>query len=336
MSMKAAVFKEKNGKLEVVQMPIPEPQPRWVRIKVEACGVCHSDFFVKYGGMGNKFPRVPGHEVIGKVDKLGQGVNSEEYGIGKMVGVGWFGGNHCGKCEDCKENEWVHCKESYVCGIHYDGGYAEYMTAPADSLVPIPDCMDPVESAPLLCAGVTVFNSFRNQNIKAPALVGVQGIGGLGHLAIQFCKKMGFEVIALSSGNSKEQLTKELGAHYYVDTSKDGYIDKVKSIGSVKCILVTAPFASAVPGLLECLGTNGKLVILAAFKEPFNASSITMIGGSKSIIGWSSGDSRDSSDTFHFARNNQVKPMVKSFTLEEANEALEGINNARFRNVIKM
>ncbi|KAN0052941.1 hypothetical protein ACTA71_012421 [Dictyostelium dimigraforme] len=334
MSMKAAVFKEKGGKLEVVQMPIPEPKEGWVRIKVEACGVCHSDFIVKNGEMGHSYPRVPGHEVIGKVDKLGKGV--DEFEIGKMVGVGWFGGNHCGKCLYCKENDWVQCKYSYVCGIQYDGGYAEYITAPVDALVEIPDFMDPIESCPFLCAGVTVFNAFRNQNIRVPALVAVQGIGGLGHLAIQFCRKMGFEVIALSNGNSKEQLAKQLGAHHYVDTSKDGYIDKVKSIGSVKCILITAPVPSVIPGLLECLGTKGKLLLLAIFSQPFNASSLPMICGSKSIVGWEAGDSRDSLDTLKFARSNQVKPMIKTFPLEQANEALEGINNARFRNVIKL
>ncbi|EAL70476.1 zinc-containing alcohol dehydrogenase [Dictyostelium discoideum AX4] len=335
-TMKAAAFTQKNGKIEIIELPIPEPTQGWIRIKVHACGVCQGENVCKHGVMGNSFPRVPGHEVVGEIDKLGEGVCNEEYKIGEFVGVGWFGGNQCGKCETCLENEWKHCKKVNTCGVTYDGGYAEYMIAPISALVKIPKGMDPLEAAPLLCAGVTVYNSFRHQDIKVGSLVGVTGIGGLGHYAIQFCKKMGYQVIAMSSGNSKEQLSKELGADYYVDMSKDNYIQEIQSIGSVKCILATAPIASTVQGLLESLGINGKLVILAAFHEPFHADSLTMIGGSKSIVGWASGDNRDSLDTLNFARNNNIKSLVNTFPLEKANEAFENIGQAKFRHVIKL
>ncbi|EGC31798.1 hypothetical protein DICPUDRAFT_156286 [Dictyostelium purpureum] len=330
MSMKAAVFKEKNGQLEIVEKPIPEPAKGWVRIKVISCGVCHSDFAIQHG---NPFPRTPGHEVVGVIDKIGEGVESNKFSLGKLGAVGWFGG-HCGSCPSCLENEWAHCEKGKVCGIHYDGGYAEYMTCPEDALVFVPEGMDPIESAPLLCAGITVYNSFRNLNIKSGSLVGVQGIGGLGHLGIQFCHKMGYEVIAMSGGSSKKELAKKLGAAHYVDMSKD-YIDEMKKIGSVKCILVTAPNAQNIQGMLESLGVNGKLVMLALLPEPFNANAGTLIGGNKSIVGWASGDSRDSADTLHFAKMNGVKPMVKSFPLEQAREALEKISDARFRHVIE-
>ncbi|EGC31808.1 hypothetical protein DICPUDRAFT_39372 [Dictyostelium purpureum] len=336
--MKAAVFKEKNGQLEIVEKPIPEPAKGWVRIKVHSCGVCHSDFVVKSGAFGNPFPRTPGHEVIGVIDKLGDGVDATRFELGKLVGVGWYGGrgeNGCGTCDNCREDQWIFCTHSMVCGIHYDGGYAEYMTCPEDALVFVPEGMDPIESAPLLCAGITVYNSFRNLNIKSGSLVGVQGIGGLGHLGIQFVKKMGYEVIAMSGGSGKKELAKELGAAHYVDMSKD-YIDEMKKIGSVKCILVTAPNAQNIQGMLESLGINGKLVLLALLPEPFNANAGTLIGGNKSIVGWASGDSRDLHDTLVFAKNNNVKPMVKSFPLEQAREALDNIGDARFRHVIKL
>ncbi|KAM9971283.1 hypothetical protein ACTFIW_011260 [Dictyostelium discoideum] len=334
--MKAAVFKQIGGDLEIVEVPVPEPKQGWVRIKVHSCGVCHSDNACKYGNFGNSYPRIPGHEVFGEIEKLGEGVDPNYFKIGKLVGVGWFGGNHCGKCRECLNDQWIFCKESLICGIHYDGGYAEYMVVPSDSLAFVPEGMNAEETAPLLCAGITVFNSFRNQNIKVGSLVGVQGLGGLGHLAIQFCKKMGYEVIAMSSGDQKEKLAKELGAAHYVNISKDGWIDQMKAIGSVQCILLTAPSSSIVQSSLDALGVNGKLVLLAILPEPFNANSLTLIGGNKSIIGWSSGDSRDIEQTLNFANKNQVKAMIKTFPLENVNEALLKIADARFRHVVKI
>ncbi|EGC31809.1 hypothetical protein DICPUDRAFT_92718 [Dictyostelium purpureum] len=329
--MKAVAYKSKGSKLELIELPIPEPKKGEVRLKVISCGICHTDMLC---GVLIQSQRVPGHEVIGSIEKMGEGIDTERFKIGMVVGVGWFGGNHCTKCRSCLEDQWIHCKHQTNCGLHYDGGYAEYMTCPEDALVVIPDGMDPVETAPLLCAGVTVFNGFRNQYIKAGALVGVQGIGGLGHLGIQFCRKMGYEVIAMSYGNHKRELAMQLGANHYVDMSSKDCVEKIQKIGSVKCIICTAPSASALPGLIDCLGVNGKVVVTAAFPEDFSASSIKLIDGSKCVMGWASGDSRDSTDTIHFARLNDIKPMVKVFPLEKAAEALENIDKARFRYVI--
>ncbi|KAK5574740.1 hypothetical protein RB653_009993 [Dictyostelium firmibasis] len=334
--MKAAVFKHKGGDMEIVDIPIPEPKQGWVRIKVHSCGVCHSDNACKFGNLGNSYPRVPGHEVLGEIEKLGEGVDPSYYKIGQIVGIGWYGGNHCGKCRECLNNQWIFCKESLVCGIHYDGGYAEYMVTPSDSLAFVPNGMSAEETAPLLCAGITVFNSFRNQNIKVGSLVGVQGLGGLGHLAIQFCKKMGYEVIAMSSSSSKEQLARELGAAHYIDMSNDGWVNQMKEIGSVQCILLTAPSSKIIQSSLESLGINGKLVLLAILPEPFNTTSRSLLRGNKSIVGWTSGDSRDAQDTLEFANKNQIKAMIKTFPLEKVNEAFVKIADARFRHVIKI
>ncbi|KAN0026664.1 hypothetical protein ACTFIV_007654 [Dictyostelium citrinum] len=305
-TMKAAVFKQKDGDLEIVKLSLPEPKPNWIRIKVHSCGVCHSDYTCKKGVFKNDYPRVSGHEVLGEIEKLGEDVDPIKFKIGQMVGVGWNGGNHCGKCRECLNNQLLFCKNSLITGIHIDGGYAEYMVVPSDALAFIPKGMKPGEVVPLLCAGVTVYASLKNQNIKKGTLIGVLGIGGLGHLAIQFCKKMGNEVIAMSRGTSKEKLSRELGASHFVDISKDGWIDQMKEIGSVGYILLTAPFAHLVQSSLEALGINGKLVILSIIPEPFNVNSLSLIFGNKSIVGWYIGDSKDIEDTLQFANKNQI------------------------------
>ncbi|EGC31799.1 hypothetical protein DICPUDRAFT_82326 [Dictyostelium purpureum] len=335
--MKAAVFKHKGAEIEIVNMPIPEPKKGWIRIKVISCGVCSGDNVARFDGFGGTpYPIVPGHEVIGSIDKLGEDVDANKYKLGSLAGCGWFGGScHKKECEDCTlEDQWVHCKESLAIGTTVNGGHSEYVVIPEDALVIIPDGMDPVSSSPLLCAGLTVFNSFKNQNIRKGALVGVQGIGGLGHLGIQFVKKMGYEVIAMSSGSTKKELAKELGADHYVDMSKD-YVNEMKKIGSVKCILMTAPNKDCFQGLIDSLGTNGKLLVLGAVPESVNLNSLSLIGGNKSIVGWASGDSRQSLETLQYAHSNQVKPMVKEFKLEELQKALDTIGDARFRYVIK-
>jgi len=319
------------GKIEVADVPIPTTGKGQVRIKVISCGICHSDNIPFYGAMGTQFPRIPGHEVLGLVDEIGEGVTGLTKG--QEVGVGWFGGNHCGTCDVCLQNEWLLCKQSQVCGLHYDGGYAEYCVAPADAIVQIPSGMDPIASSPLLCAGVTVYNSFRNQNIKSGSVVGVQGLGGLGHLAIQFVKKMGYQCVALSSGSTKETLARELGAQYYFDMSKPEWVSECQKL-DMKCILVTAPNASIIPSMVNALGVNGKLVLLAAVMEPFPVNGIELLSQKKSIVGWASGDSRDSRDTFVFAKNNCVKPMVQVVKLDEAADRLKNIGEAKFRYVI--
>ncbi|KAN0039839.1 hypothetical protein ACTA71_007076 [Dictyostelium dimigraforme] len=335
-TMKASVFKKKGGDSETMEIPIPFPQKGWVRIKVHCCGVCHSDKLCKDGITNNEYPRVSGHEVIGEIEKLGEGVDENKFKIGKFVGVGWNGGNHCGECRECLNKQFLSCKKSLMSGIDFDGGYAEYMVVPSDAVVIIPDGMNPEETAPLLCAGVTVFSALKKQNIKKGELAGVLGIGGLGHLAIQFCNKMGLEVIALSRGNTKEKVSMELGASHFVDISKDGWIDQIKEIGSVQYILLTAPFAHYVKSSIECLGINGKLILISVILEPFAIDSLSLIIGNKSIEGRYIGDTKDIEETLDFANKNQIKSIIKTFPLEEVNEALVNIANAKFRNVIKM
>ncbi|EGC35895.1 hypothetical protein DICPUDRAFT_47417 [Dictyostelium purpureum] len=328
-TMKAVAYKSKGSELELVEIAIPSPPPGWVRIKVLSCGICHSDIQIK--DLINEL-RVPGHEVIGKIDKLGEGIKG--FTVGEMVGVGFFGGGHCGVCNECLDGEWLDCKCHLPNGLAYNGGYAEYQICPQDALVKVPNGMSPIESAPLLCAGVTVYNGIRNLNLKSGALIGIQGIGGLGHLAVQFARKMGYEVIAMSYGSKKEHLSKELGANHYVDMSKESHYEEIKKIGSVKCIVCTAPSSKEVPKLLNCLGSKGKLLLAAAFEDEFKVAPLSLIFGSKSIISTASGDSRDSQDTLHFANLNNVKPIVQPIPLEKAPEALKNISNARFRYVI--
>ncbi|KAM9972861.1 hypothetical protein ACTFIR_012231 [Dictyostelium discoideum] len=335
-TMSAGVFKKVGGNLEIVKISIPKPKQGWVRIKVHYCGVCHSDNTCKYGVFKNEYPRVSGHEVLGEIEKLGDGVDPIKFKIGQMVGVGWNGGNHCGNCRECLNNNRLFCKNSLVTGISIDGGYAEYIVVPSDGLVFIPEGMNAEETAPLLCAGVTVYCSIKNQNIKKSSLVGVLGIGGLGHLAIQFCKKMGYEVIAMSRGNSKEKTSRELGASHFVDIAKEGWVEQMKQIGSVDCILLTAPFPHLVQPSLEALGVYGKLLLLCIIPEPFSADSLTMISGNKSIVSWYVGNSNEIQDTLDFAHKNQIKPIIQTFQLQDVNEVLDKINEANFRSVIKI
>jgi len=336
--MKAAQFKSKMGPLELVTIPVPVPKKGEVRIEVHACGICHSDVIVKYGAMGNTYPRTPGHEVAGIVDEVGEGVTN--FKKGDHVGVGWFGG-HCGdtvNCEGCRKDAWVCCKSHQTCGISYDGGYAEYMVAPHDAVARLPNDMDFSKAGPLLCAGITTFNSLRQSGGRPGDICVVQGIGGLGHLAIQFANKMGFKVVALSNGKDKEELAKKLGAHVYIDGTKGDAVQQIKALGGASIIMATAPNAKAVEGLIPSLAINGKLLIIAAIMEPLSVNSLFLLSNRCSISGWASGDSRDSEDTVNFAQTSGVETMIETFPLEKAPEALEYMlsNKARFRAVLKL
>src|SRR6266581_5767318 len=263
--MKAVQISKPGGNFEVVERPVPEPGRGQVRIKVEACGICHSDALVKEGQWpGIQYPRVPGHEIAGRIDKVGPDVTL--WKSGQRVGVGWHGG-HCFVCDPCRRGDFVNCKVERITAIHFDGGYAEYMIAPAEGVALMPDDLPADEAAPLLCAGVTVFNALRNSGARAGDLVAVQGIGGLGHLGIQCARQMGFRTIAIGRGGDKEPLARKLGAHEYIDTSEGAPAEAIQKLGGARVILTTAPDAKSISALVDGLAPGGKLVIVGVAPE---------------------------------------------------------------------
>jgi D-arabinose 1-dehydrogenase-like Zn-dependent alcohol dehydrogenase len=324
-----------NGPLEIVEREIPEPGAGQVRIKVEACGICHSDAMTKEGiWPGIEYPRVPGHEVAGIVEAIGAGVAG--WKEGQRVGVGWHGG-HCGYCDSCRRGDFVTCQIApQVPGITYDGGYAEYMVAPAGALALIPHGLAPIDAAPLLCAGVTTFNSLRNSGARAGDLVPILGIGGLGHLAVQFAARMGFKTIAIARGTDKEPLARKLGASHYIDSKTQDAAVELQTLGGAKVVLATVTSGDAMSATLGGLGVNGKLVVLGAAAEPLQVPGIPLILGRRSILGWPSGSSIDSQDTLQFSALTGVRSMNEVFSLERAAEAYAHMmsGKARFRAVI--
>jgi D-arabinose 1-dehydrogenase-like Zn-dependent alcohol dehydrogenase len=298
--------------------------------------LCHSDSFVKEGHFpGIVYPRVTGHEVVGRIDALGEGVTSWKQG--QRVGVGWHGG-HCGLCDACRAGDFILCAKGLVCGFSYDGGYAEYMVAPQEALAAVPDGLDSVAAAPLLCAGVTTFNSLRNSGARGGDLVAVQAIGGLGHLGLQYSRKLGFRTVALSRGEGKRALALELGAHEYIDTDKGDPAAALQKLGGARVILATAPSAQLTGKLVDGLARNGTLLVLGAAVEPIQVSPIQLIGGRKRLQGWPSGTAKDSEETLAFSALMGVASRNEVFPLEKAQEAYERMlgNKARFRVVLKM
>jgi D-arabinose 1-dehydrogenase-like Zn-dependent alcohol dehydrogenase len=324
-----------NGPLEIVEREIPEPGVGSVRVKVEACGVCHSDWFTKEGNWpGIEYPRVPGHEVAGIVDAVGASVAG--WTQGQRVGVGWHGG-HCGYCDSCRRGDFVTCQIApQVPGIAYDGGYAEYMIAPAATLALIPEGLSAVDAGPLMCAGVTTFNSLRNSGARPGDLVAVLGVGGLGHLGIQFAAKMGFKTVAIARGVDKESLSRKLGASYYIDSRAQDAAAELVKLGGARVILATVTSGKAMSAVLGGLGVNGKLMVLGAADAPLEVNAGLMIGGRRSIMGWPSGNSIDSQDTLRFSAQSGVRAMTEVFSLERAAEAYERMmsGKARFRAVL--
>ncbi|MDX1629233.1 MAG: alcohol dehydrogenase [Fulvivirga sp.] len=332
--MKAVQIKEAGGDFEVVDRDQPTPADNEVLIKVEACGICHSDMFVKEGAFpGIEYPRVPGHEVIGIIEQAGS--QAAGFKKGQRVGVGWHGG-HCFQCEPCRRGDFIDCENAKIAGISYDGGYAEYMVAPVEALAAVPDDLKSEEAAPLLCAGITTFNALRNSPARGGDLVAVQGVGGLGHLAIQYAKKMGFEVAAISSTDEKKNLAKDLGADHFI--SGDEPAEKLQALGGARVILATAPSAKAISKVVDGLGIDGQLLIVAAPGEKIEVAPFSLIPGRKSIAGWPSGTAIDSEDTLNFSNLSDVKPMIETFPLEKAAEAYDRMmeNKARFRVVLTM
>jgi D-arabinose 1-dehydrogenase-like Zn-dependent alcohol dehydrogenase len=334
--MIVAQISRAGGPFELVERPIPEPGPGKVLIKVEACGICHSDQIFKEGQWpGMKFPCVPGHEVAGRVEKIGPGVS--RFKAGQRAGVGWNGG-YCTHCEPCREGEFSFCTTGGTTGASFDGGFAEDMVAPETAVAAMPEGIAAVEAAPLLCAGITTYNALRNAGARSGDLVAVQGIGGLGHLAVQYARQSGYRTVAISRGMDKEAFAKELGAHHYIDDSKGDAAAQLQALGGAKVILATAPNAKAISGLAPGLRYKGKLLIVAAPHENIEVSPLLLIMGSRSVNGWYSGYAKDSEDTLNFSVLTGVRPRVEVFPLAQVNEAYARMlsNKARFRVVLKM
>lgn len=279
--MRAVQVPHPTGPLELVESEIPEPGAGSVRVRVDACGICHSDAITKEGLMpGLQYPRVPGHEVAGTINALGLGIVG--WSVGQRIGVGWHGG-HCGACDSCRRGDFVTCKAAQVPGITYDGGYADYVIAPAGALARIPDELSAVEAAPLMCAGITTYNSLRNSGARPGDLVAVLGLGGLGHLGVQFAAKMGFETVAIARGKDEEALARQLGARHYINSQEQNAAVELVKLGGAQVILATAPSGKAMSALVEGLGINGKLVILGAAADPLEVPALSLISGRRSM-----------------------------------------------------
>ncbi len=334
-TMKAVQVSRAGGDFEVVERPVPEPEPFQVRVRVQACGVCHSDVVVKEGvaSYGVTYPRVPGHEVIGVVDAVGPLVS--EWQVGQRVGVGWHGG-HDFVCTACRRGDFINCQNARFTGVSFDGGYAEYLVVPHEALALVPESLDAAEGAPLLCAGITTFNALRHSPALPGDLVAVQGLGGLGHLGVQFANRLGFRTVAVSRGADKEELARKLGADEYVDTEAADPAQALQRLGGARVILTTAPSGKAIEAMLGGLGANGHLLVVAAPPDASELYLATLIGGNHGIQGWASGTAMDSEDTLNFSVLRSVRPMVETFPLERAAEAYNRMlsGKVRFRAVL--
>ena len=334
--MKVAQISKPGGDFQIVEREVPAPGAGQVRIKVQACGVCHSDLLTKEGlWPGIQYPRIPGHEVVGIIDEVGAGVS--EWTIGQRAGVGWHGG-HDGTCTSCRRGDFGNCRNMKIAGISYDGGYQQYMVAPVEALAAIPESLNDAEAAPLLCAGVTTFNALRHSGALPSDLVAVQGIGGLGHLGIQFASKFGYKVAAIGRGSENAALAKKLGASVYIDSKAANAAEALQELGGARVILATAPNSKAMSELIDGLGPNGKLLVIGADFEPIEVTPIQLISGSRTIQGWASGTPTDSEDTLRFAELTGVRPMIETYPLEKAGEAYARMmsGDAQFRVVLTM
>jgi D-arabinose 1-dehydrogenase-like Zn-dependent alcohol dehydrogenase len=334
--MKVVQIPKAGADFEVVEREVPQPGAGHVRIKVQACGVCHSDVLTKEGLLpGIQYPRVPGHEVAGVIDEVGAGVT--EWKKGQRVGVGWHGGQD-GTCLACRRGDFRNCQNLKIAGISYDGGYQQYMIAPVEALAAIPDSLSDAEAAPLLCAGITTYNALRHSGAFPGDLVAVQGIGGLGHLGIQFANKFGYKVAAIGRGPENAALAKKLGATVYIDSKSTNAAQELQKLGGAQVILATAPNSKAMSELIDGLGPNGKLMVVGATFDPIEVTPAQLIFGSKTIQGWASGTPTDSEDTLRFAELTGVRPMIETYPLDKAAEAYARMmsGNAQFRVVLTM
>jgi D-arabinose 1-dehydrogenase-like Zn-dependent alcohol dehydrogenase len=334
-TMRVAQVPRANGNFEVVQLPIPQPGPGTVRVKVQACGICHSDSLAKEGlWPGIQYPRVPGHEVAGVVDAVGEGAAGWERG--QRVGVGWHGG-YCGRCEPCRRGDLFACVTQQVTGITFDGGYGQYMIAPTSAVARMPDELPPIEAAPLMCAGITTYNALRNSGARPGDVVAVLGLGGLGHLAVQYASKMGFNTVAIARGKDKEPLARQLGARVYIDSQSQDPSAELSKLGGANVILATVTAGDAMSAVQGGLAINGTLMVVGAAGS-MEVSPIVLIMGRRSIKGWYSGTSIDTQDTLAFSARSGVRPMNEVFPLDRVSEAYERMmsGKARFRVVLKM
>lgn len=334
-TMRAAQVPAAGEPFELVERPIPEPDPEAVRVAVDACGICYSDSYVREGTRsGIEYPRVPGHEIAGRIDAIGERVGA--WDEGDRVGVGWHGG-HCFTCDPCRRGDFKGCAAVEVTGLTFDGGYAEYATVPAEAVARVPDSLDGVDAAPLLCAGITTFNSLRNAGAGPGDLVAVQGVGGLGHLAIQYARSMGFETVALSRSPDKRDLARSLGADHFVDTGETDPAEALTSLGGARVVLTTAPSADAIADVVGGLGRNGRVVVLGLPHEPVPVDVAHLVGTRGSVTGWASGHAKDSEETLAFSALRDITPGVEVYPLEEVEAAYERMrsNEARFRVVLE-
>jgi D-arabinose 1-dehydrogenase-like Zn-dependent alcohol dehydrogenase len=321
--------------LEVSIWDVPEPTAGQVRVRVQACGVCHSDS-VTVGGLFPwiVYPKVPGHEIIGLVDAIGEGV--PHWKVGQRVGIGWYGG-HCGRCEPCRRGDMVACQNPMIPGVTYDGGYADYVVAPADALAAVPSGFESADAAPLLCAGITTFNALRNTGARPPDTVAVLGLGGLGHLGVQFAAKMGFNTVAIARGADKAKFAHDLGARHYIDSAKENVAETLKKLGGARVILATVTDAGAMSAAIGGLGYAGEFVILGVPGEPLQVSAVPLVLQRQSVHGWPSGTSIDSEDTLQFSESTNVRPLIEKYPLDRAAEAYGRMmsGKARFRVVLE-
>ncbi|MEA2295803.1 MAG: hypothetical protein QOE86_3442 [Solirubrobacteraceae bacterium] len=334
--MRAVQVPEQGATLELVEREAPRPGRGQALVRVQACGICHSDVMSQHGGFpGMSWPRIPGHEIAGVIEELGDGVEGWE--TGQRVGVGWFGGN-CGHCVPCRRGDLISCVNLKIPGITFDGGYADYVVVDSGALASIPEDLSAEDAAPLLCAGITTYNALRRSGAYGGDLVAVLGVGGLGHLGVQFAAKLGFETAAIARGTEKEELARKLGAHHYIDSTASDPGQELQKLGGAKVILATVTSAQAMTAVIGGLGVRGKLIVVGASMDPIEVPPAMLIGGSKSIVGHASGTSRDSEDTLGFSTLSGVRPMIETYPLEQAPAAyvrkLSG--DARFRVVLTM
>ncbi len=332
--MRAVQAPEPGGALALVERDLPEPGAGQVRVTVQACGVCHSDSLTVEGHMpGIEYPRIPGHEVAGVIDAVGEGV--EGWDAGQRVGVGWFGGN-CGHCEPCRRGDLIDCRNLLIPGISYDGGYAEAIIVPTSALAKVPDDLSSEDAAPLLCAGITCFNALRESGAQAGDVVAILGIGGLGHLGVQFAARLGFEVVAIARGEEKGPLAKELGAHHYIDSTNEDVEQALQALGGARVILATVTNAEAMSEAAKGLGVRGEMIVVGVSMEPVSVTPLQLISSSQSVVGHASGTAKDSEDTLRVASLTGVRPTIETLPLERAQEAYDKMmaGEARFRMVL--
>lgn len=333
-TMKAVQVSNPGDGFEFVNRPIPDPKPNEVRVKVDACGICRGDSFVKKGTWpGIEYPRIPGHEIAGQIDTVGSAVTS--WTEGQQVGIGWHT-YHCFTCNPCRQGDFINCEHSQETGIDTDGGYAEYVTAPAHALAEIPDNLEAVQAAPLMCAGVSAFNPLRHSNAGPGDLVAILGLGGLGHLGVQFAAAAGFETVAISRGPKKQELALGLGATHYINAEATDPAKELIDLGGADVIVATAPSSDAIEDVVPGLGTKGQLFLLGIPEDTIDISVPDLIENESSLHGWAAGTARDSQDTLEFSDLQDITPMIETYPLEEASTAYKQVmaTDTRFRAVL--